>query len=60
MNPGFSYLVSNSPDVHFGLGAVDRIDSIAVIWPDGTDERFPGGRVDRALVLRKGTAQSEP
>jgi hypothetical protein len=55
VNPGFSYIVSNAPDVHFGLGRVDRVDAITVVWPDGTDERFPGGPVDRALVLRKGT-----
>lgn len=56
VNPGFSYCVSNAPDVHVGLGGVDRVDVIAVVWPDGTDEQFPGGPVDRALVLKKGTS----
>jgi enediyne biosynthesis protein E4 len=60
VNPGYSYLASNAPDVHFGLGSVDRVDAISVVWPDGTEEQFPGGRVDRVLVLRQGIAQREP
>lgn len=53
VNPGFSYLVSNAPEAHFGLGRVAQIDSISVVWPDGTEEQFPGSPVDRSLVLRK-------
>jgi hypothetical protein len=30
------------------------VESIEVIWPDGTEERFPGGAVDRYRVLSKG------
>jgi hypothetical protein len=55
LNPGHSYLVSNDPRVHFGLGSVRTVDSIQVIWPDGKEENFPGGAADRLLVLRKGT-----
>ncbi len=57
VNPGFSYLVSNAPDVHVGLGQVERTDAITVVWPDGTEEQFPGGAVDRALTLRKGAGR---
>ena len=42
--PGSSYLCSNDPRVHFGLGKADRIDSIQVKWPDGTGESFPAAR----------------
>lgn len=55
VQPGYSYLVSNDPRVHFGFGAVSDFDRIEVIWPDGTGEIFPGGRSDRLLVLRKGS-----
>jgi hypothetical protein len=55
LNPGYSYLVSNDPRVHFGLGNAMAVDSIQVIWPDGKEEHFPGGAADRLLVLRKGT-----
>jgi hypothetical protein len=54
VNPGFSYLCSNDPRAHFGLGAADRVDRIEVVWPDGTTEAFDGGAVDRQVVLVKG------
>jgi hypothetical protein len=59
VNPGYSYLCSNDPRAHFGLGAVGTIDAVDVLWPDGTRETFPGGPADvrPELVLRKGTGQ---
>jgi hypothetical protein len=54
INPSYSYLCSNDPRAHFGLGQVERVDSIEVIWPDGTAEGFPGQSVDQIVVLRKG------
>jgi hypothetical protein len=33
---------------------VTRVDEIEILWPDGSTEAFPGGIVDRNLVLRKG------
>ena len=57
VNPGFSYLCSNDPRVHFGLGSATAVDGIEVVWPDGTQESFPGGTTDRSLVLRQGSGQ---
>jgi hypothetical protein len=57
INPGHSYLCSNDPRAHFGLGSVDRVDAIEVRWPDGARERFAGGPVDRLVVLRQGQGQ---
>ena len=54
VNPAQSYLCSGDPRVHFGLGTADQVDRITVHWPDGLAETFPGGAVDRALVLRRG------
>jgi hypothetical protein len=54
INPGQSYLSSHDPRAHFGLGSVDMIDSIVLLWPDGTEETFPGTNVDRVLLLEKG------
>ena len=53
-NPGFSYLASNDPRVHFGLGSVTAIERIEVAWPDGSQEVFSGGGVDRLRVLEHG------
>ena len=31
------------------------VDEIRVVWPDGAEETFPGGAVDRYLVLQRGS-----
>jgi hypothetical protein len=54
VNPGQSFLCSNDPRAHFGLGSSSSVEDICILWPDGTRERFPGGPADRSLVLRKG------
>lgn len=54
VQPGYSFLVSNDPRVHFGIGSVSQIERIEVVWADGTPEIFPGGSSDRLLLLRKG------
>jgi hypothetical protein len=59
INPAYSYLCSNDPRAHFGLGTADRVDSIQVIWPDGTEETFPGRVVDKLVVLRKGEGNAQ-
>jgi hypothetical protein len=54
-----SYLSSQQPWPHFGLGQTDHIDGIRVRWPDGDIERFPGGAVNRRVVLRRGQGQAD-
>jgi hypothetical protein len=54
LNPGSSFLCSNDPRVHFGLGAAERVEEIEVLWPDGAVERFDGRPADQPVVLRKG------
>jgi hypothetical protein len=59
--PQTSYLASNDPRVHFGVGEILQSDSIVIEWPDGpletSIEEFPGGKVDQFLVLRRGTGK---
>jgi enediyne biosynthesis protein E4 len=59
VNPAFSFLSSSDMPAHFGLGSVERIDSVEVLWSDGQRERFSADGVDRTLTLHKGTGQSE-
>jgi len=60
LQPGQSYLCSNDPRVHFGLGKIGHIDSIEVIWPDGSRERFAGCSTDKLLTLSKGQGTALP
>lgn len=53
--PSYSYLCSNDPRAHFGLGIADHFDAIQIVWPEGETENFPGGAADRVVVVRKGT-----
>ncbi len=55
INPGYSFLCSNDPRAHFGLGTVATYDSIRVVWPNGQAETFPGGEVDCVVHLERGT-----
>ncbi|HZY89884.1 MAG TPA: CRTAC1 family protein [Gemmataceae bacterium] len=55
LNPGSSYLCSNDPRAHFGLGEATRVDAIEVVWPDGTEEEFTRPLpADQSVVVRKG------
>jgi hypothetical protein len=58
IQPAYSYLVSNDPRAHFGLGARETFDRIDVMWPDGTEESFEGGAGDRSIILEKGSGLS--
>ena len=53
-HPAQSYLSSNDPRAHFGLGPHSRIDAIEVLWPDGSKEVFPGQPADQIVTVRKG------
>ncbi|HSR68370.1 MAG TPA: CRTAC1 family protein, partial [Acidobacteriota bacterium] len=52
------YLSSNPPVLHFGLGSAESFQSIQVRWPDGSRERFPGGRANRRIILNKAEGES--
>ncbi len=53
-NPAGSFLSSNDPRAHFGLGEAAQVDAIDVLWPDGASETFPATPADRIIVLSKG------
>jgi hypothetical protein len=50
----YSYLASNDPRAHFGLGGADKVENVVVNWPGGRSEffgSFPAGKVH---LLREG------
>ena len=58
IQPGTSYCSSGDPRAHFGLGPASAYDSIRVIWPDGSEESFPGGAADRQIELLQRAAKN--
>jgi hypothetical protein len=55
---GSSYLSQNDFRVHFGLGAVDRVDAVDVRWPSGQIERFAGLKIDGFNTLKEGSGKA--
>ncbi|MBV8844114.1 MAG: ASPIC/UnbV domain-containing protein, partial [Bryobacterales bacterium] len=49
-----SYLASNDPRVHFGLGKSPDIERIKVRWPAGGCEWWNQSVADRIVTLREG------
>ena len=54
-----SYLSSHDARTHFGLGDTNQIDSLSVVWSDGSEERFPIQAVNQHLTLRHGDGIDE-
>ena len=59
LQPATSYLSSNDPTLHFGLGRADKIDLVEVRWPDGTAEQFAGVPVNQLTTLKKGSGRNQ-
>ena len=62
VQPAASYLSSNDPRVHFGLGPATEITDVRVRWPDGTLEAFGDFGAGQTVALRQGsgTAVARP
>jgi hypothetical protein len=54
---GGSYLSTNDPRPHFGLGQATKVDDIEVHWPSGKVEHFAVPGVDRIVPLKEGTGK---
>ncbi|MGH7463930.1 MAG: VCBS repeat-containing protein, partial [Longimicrobiales bacterium] len=51
--PYRGYLSTMDDRVHFGLGGVDRVDSLDVTWPDGRRQVLTGVRADQVLTIHQ-------
>src|SRR6266853_390675 len=49
---GSSYISNNDMRVHFGLGAVARVEWVEVGWPSGLIERFTDLNVDAIHTVK--------
>lgn len=52
-NPAYSYLSSNDPRAHFGLGAEDVARDVRVRWPDGKEQSFGDLPAGQYHVLKR-------
>ncbi|HTK78416.1 MAG TPA: CRTAC1 family protein, partial [Gemmataceae bacterium] len=55
----YSYLASNDPRVHVGLGSATAAQNVVVRWTDGTQEGFGDIAADRITMLRRGTGRRQ-
>ncbi len=52
------YLAGKDLRCHFGLGQIDRVDGITIMWPGGEREYFSGVETNQFIVLKKGEGRS--
>ena len=50
---GSGYASSGPPQVHVGLGEVEEIDELLIIWPDGQIDRFTDVASDHRLEVTR-------
>ena len=53
----YSYLASNDPRVHVGLGQETAARDVTVRWPDGARESFGELHADGIGILRRGAGK---
>jgi hypothetical protein len=54
---GGSYLSTNDPRPHFGLGQATHIEDIEVHWPSGKVEHFTVPGVDQIVTITEGAGK---
>ena len=57
VQPSASYLASNDPRVHFGLGAAVQARDVVVRWPGGEEETFGDFEAGEIYELREGAGR---
>jgi hypothetical protein len=57
VQPSASYLASNDPRVHFGLGEQTQIKNVIVTWPGGEQEGFGDFDAGATHELSRGEGQ---
>ena len=56
----YSYMASNEPTVHIGLGEETELDQFFVRWPDGSQSKPTNLSSNRAWAIRHASGNEEP
>ena len=56
---GQSFLSTNSPWLHFGLGDAEQIDAVHVLWPGGQKDTFGPFAANQRVVLTESVLQAQ-
>jgi hypothetical protein len=51
--PTRSYLSQVSTTLTFGLGKAEKVQSLLVQWPGGSEKKYPINGVDRTIVIKQ-------
>ena len=60
VNPHRGFLSSQDTDLHFGLGAHNKIEAITIVWPDGQRQILPAPPLDRRIILHRNDPRLKP
>ena len=50
---GSSYISQEDKRLHFGLGQAAQVDSLEVLWPDGTTTKMPNVKANQVLNIQQ-------
>jgi hypothetical protein len=51
---------STAPEVHLGLGEINSLDSLTIIWPSGKIEKFTTIKANQTLTVDESAAKAFP
>ncbi len=60
VSPSSSYLSTEDPRVHLGLGTVERLDTVTIRWPSGTEQTLRDVAVDQIHRIEEPSSRLAP
>ena len=60
INPHRGFQSSNEPIAHFGLGNVNKIDSLKILWPSGKVQILNDVQANQRLLIREPAKADKP
>lgn len=51
LQPVRGFQASSEPIIHFGYGSTEKVDSLKIVWPDGTYQTLRNVKLNQSLTL---------